>query len=55
MKKIYIPSSCPKCDNKVYIERLKDGNARAYCKHCDFILPIDKNELEYAENYLIIE
>jgi len=55
MKLIYIPSNCPKCDNTILVEKLQDKKgAKAYCKHCDFILPIDKEELEYVEEYLVI-
>lgn len=46
MKLIHIPSNCPKCENEVFIERLEDLSAAAYCRHCDFILPIDKNEYQ---------
>lgn len=44
MKMIHIPSSCPKCENQVFVERLEDMSVVAYCRQCDFILPIDKNE-----------
>ena len=52
MKMIYIPNKCPKCENKVLLEKLENKTANAYCKYCDFILPIDKEELEYTEKYL---
>lgn len=54
MKMIYIPNKCPKCENKVLLEKLENKTANAYCKYCDFILPIDKEELEYTEKYLTI-
>lgn len=55
MKMIHIPSQCPKCENNIFIEKLENETANAYCKHCDFILSIGKEELEYVEEYLIIE
>lgn len=55
MKMIYIPNKCPKCENKVLLEKLENKTANAYCKYCDFILPIDKKELEYTEKYLTIQ
>lgn len=54
MKMIYIPTQCPKCENDVLLEKLEDKTAKVYCRHCDFILPIDKEELEYAKEYLAI-
>lgn len=53
MKLIHIPSRCPKCDNKVYIEKLENRSANAYCMHCDFLLHIDKKELEDIEDYIL--
>lgn len=53
MKLIHIPSRCPKCDNKVYIEKLENRSANAYCMHCDFLLQIDKKELEDIEDYIL--
>lgn len=55
MKMIHIPSSCPKCENEVLIERLENKAANVYCMHCDFILSIEKRELEYLKEYLTIE
>ena len=55
MKMIYIPTKCPKCENKIFLEKLENKTANAYCKCCDFILPIEEDELEYTEEYLMID
>lgn len=55
MKNIYIPTRCPKCENDVLFEALENETVKVYCGHCDFILPIDKDELEYVNEYFLIE
>jgi len=49
MKLVYIPTKCPKCENKVFLERLDQYNTAAYCKSCDFILQFTEDELKYAD------
>lgn len=55
MKMVYIPTKCPKCENDILLEKLENKAGKVYCRHCDFILPVDKDELEYVEEYMNIE
>lgn len=56
MKKIFIPTKCPKCENKIYFEKQAQDGAAAYCKSCDFILKLANDELtEEVRTYLNLE
>ena len=56
MKKIFVPTKCPKCENKIYFEKQDQDGAAAYCKSCDFILKLANDELtEEIRTYLTLE
>ncbi len=49
MNPIFIPNVCPKCENDTELERYEDRSAAAYCRHCDFILKLTKEEMDSLE------
>ena len=50
MKYVYIPSNCPKCENEIHAEKNHDHSGAVYCKKCDFLLPLSKEELLQIED-----
>ena len=46
MNNFYIPGSCVKCENELKLEKYDDMSGAMYCGHCDFVLPLTKEEVE---------